>query len=105
LVTQDRRSEAQNYLRQAIALHPDYWEARSLLGVEMAAQGDIAGEREQFSQVVQLKPDHVLAHLNLGVGLARQTQFQDAARAFRQALQLDPSNQVAKEYLSKLHAN
>lgn len=71
----------------------------------MAAQGDIAGEREQFSQVVQLKPDHVLAHLNLGVGLARQTQFQDAARAFRQALQLDPSNQVAKEYLSKLHAN
>jgi Flp pilus assembly protein TadD len=72
LAAQGKREEALKSLREAVRLRPGFWEARYLLGVELALRGDIPGAKGQFSEVVRLNPRYALAHLNLGVALANQ---------------------------------
>ncbi len=100
-----QREVAMTSLRQAIQLRSDFWEARYLLGVELALRNDLSGAREQFVAVIRLKPDHALAHLNLGVALAKERRLPEAVEQFRQTLRLDPSNQAAAQYLKQLRAD
>ena len=82
-------------VREAIRLRPSYWEARYLLGVEMAVDGKLDEAEAQFAEVVRLRPDHLLGHLNLGIALARRQRFEDALVEFNEVLRLDPLNQKA----------
>ncbi|MHB1309857.1 MAG: tetratricopeptide repeat protein [Limisphaerales bacterium] len=95
LVRLNRREEAIEALREAIRLRPTYWEARYLLGVEMAVDGKLDEAESQFAEVVRLRPDHLLGHLNLGIALARRQRFEDALVEFNEVLRLDPLNQKA----------
>jgi Flp pilus assembly protein TadD len=94
----NRRSEALEKLREAVRLQPAYWEARYLLGVELALDGSIQQAAEQFSEVVQLNPNHALGHLNLAIAWAKLGKMNDAAKEFRETLRLDPNNKKAREY-------
>src|SRR5438309_942884 len=50
LAAHDQRPEALVSLREAIRLRPAFWEARYLLGVELAFQGKIQEAQDQFSE-------------------------------------------------------
>ncbi|MBM3841120.1 MAG: tetratricopeptide repeat protein, partial [Verrucomicrobia bacterium] len=85
-------------------LKHDFWEARYLLGVELATQEKIREAQEQFATVVRINPGFARGHLNLGVALAKQSQLNEAAVHFSEALRLDPTNRLAQQYLQTLQA-
>jgi len=102
LMALKRRDAAIQSLRDAILLQPSAWEARYLLGVELATDGKTAEAQAELAEVVRLRPEHVLARLNLGNLLARQGRFDDALAQFREVQRLDPSNQTARESVAAL---
>lgn len=97
-------NQAVQHLESAVQLKPDFWEARYLLGVELAAQGKLPEAQQQFSKVIELRPDYARAHLNLGVALAQQRRFPEAAMRFQEVLRLDSTNQSARQYLKMIQA-
>ena len=97
LVALKRREEAVQSLRDAILLQPGFWEARYLLGLELATDGNLALAQAELAEVVRLRPEHVTARLNLGNLLARQERFDEALAQFREVLRLEPGNETAKE--------
>jgi tetratricopeptide (TPR) repeat protein len=104
LAALDRTNEAMASLQSAINLKTNFWEARYLLGVELATQDRLPEAQEQFTAVVALHPEYPRGHLNLGVALARQLQFDAAATHFHEALRLEPTNQSAQHFLENIRA-
>ena len=102
LAAHGRRAEALLSLREAIRLRPGFWEARYLLGVELALQENIEEAKEQFSEVVRLRPEYAPAHLNLGVALAKEGHRADALAQFRETLRLDPQNKLARQHIQTI---
>jgi superkiller protein 3 len=88
-----------------VQLEPEFWQARYLLGVELAAQGKIEEARAQFSAAIRYRPDFAPSHLNLGVLLAKQEKPDQALAEFRTTLQLDPANPSAQQYIQTIHAS
>jgi len=84
---------------KAIELKPTFWQARYLLGLELASQGNSEEARTQFLQAAQYRPDFVPAHLNLGMMCAKLEEPDQALAEFRITLQLDPSNSLAQQYV------
>jgi tetratricopeptide (TPR) repeat protein len=97
-----KTNEAMASLQSAVKLDTNFWEARYLLGVELATQNRLAEAQEQFYAVTTLRPDYARGHLNLGVALARQSQFDAAAAHFREALRLEPTNRSAQQFLQNV---
>lgn len=99
---QGQQDAAMQSLRQAIALKPEFWEARYLFGVELALQNKIADAANEFIEVTRLQPTFAPAHFNLGVALAKAGRLNDAAARFAETLRLDPKHQSAQQYLNNL---
>jgi tetratricopeptide (TPR) repeat protein len=97
-----RPEEAILVVRESLELDPDYWEARSFLGEELAFAGRVSEAQQAFETVLRLKPDHPWAHLNLGVALFKQGRREEAVRHFEEALRFDPQLLLAKQYLQQL---
>jgi len=97
-----RPDEAIQQVREAVRLDPDFWEARSFLGEELAFAGRTSEAQQEFEAVLRLQPNHPLAHLNLGVALFQQGRKEEAVRHFEAALRLDPQLAPAKQYLEQL---
>jgi len=91
----------QGFVR-AIALRPNYWEARYALGEELAFAGKLPEAQAQFEEVIHLKPDYAMAHLNLGVALAKEGHLEDAVKEFQETKRLDPQNKLAGDYLERM---
>ena len=85
-------------MREAIRLHPNYWEAHYRLGDDLAEQADVSGAAAEFEQVVRLNPNYVKAHLNLGVALYKLGRREEAGEQFDEVLRLDPQNRQALEF-------
>ncbi|MBI4658631.1 MAG: tetratricopeptide repeat protein [Verrucomicrobia bacterium] len=102
LASLEKRTEATESLRKAAELGTGFWEARYLLGVELATQGRLDEAQGQFLDVIRIRPDFALAHLNLGVALAKKSRLKDAADQFRETLRLEPTNHAARQYLQTL---
>ncbi len=100
----NRRTEAIAYLREAVMLKPDYWEAIYGLGEELAFDGQDAEARLRFEQVLRLRPHYAMAHLNLGVSWVKARRWDAACREFEEVLRLDPQNPQARQYLEKARA-
>jgi tetratricopeptide (TPR) repeat protein len=98
----DRKPEVLETLQRAVSLRPDHWEARYLLGIELALRGTVQSARFQFEEVIRLRPDHALAHLNLAIALAKLGDVKNARFRFHEVLRLDPGNVRAREYLARL---
>jgi tetratricopeptide (TPR) repeat protein len=92
--------EAIACLRAVIKATPDFWQARYQLGVQLAANGEIEGAKQQFSEVIRYRPDFIPAHLDLGTALATQGKQDRALAEFHTVLQLDPANASAKQQIT-----
>jgi superkiller protein 3 len=99
------RARAVETFAMVIQHKPEFWQARYLLGVELAAQGKIEEARAQFVEAIRSRPDFAPSHLNLGVMLAKQEKRDQALTEFRIALQLDPTNPSAQQYIETIHAS
>jgi protein O-mannosyl-transferase len=82
--------EAAGHIEKALALKPDYAEARNNLGMVMASHGRIDDALAQYRKALELQPAYAEAHNNLGLLLARRGQFDEAIAHLRRALQIDP---------------
>jgi tetratricopeptide (TPR) repeat protein len=99
-----RRDEAIAQLEQTMRVAPEFWEAHSLLGEELAFANRIPEARRQFEEAIKLKPNLAIAHFNLGVALVRQGHLADAKREFEEVMRLDPENPVARNALAQLNS-
>ena len=99
------RARAVEAFGMVIQLEPGFWQARHLLGVELATQGKIEEARAQFSAAIRYRPDFAPSHLNLGVMLAKQEKPDQALAEFRTTLQLDPASPSAQQYIETIHAS
>lgn len=97
-----RRDETVASLREAVRVQPSSWEARYLLGVELAVDSQLREAEAEFAEVVRVRPNHVLARVNLGVALAKQARFDEAEAQFEEVLKLDPVNARALQSLEMI---
>ena len=85
--------QAEQYLRNAIAIFPDYTDAILSLGCVLADQNDFAGAISYFEKTIELRPDSIqaaYAHENMGTVFRKQNRHLDAAFHFTRAVQLKP---------------
>ena len=104
LAVVNQRTEAMESLRKAVELNTSFWEARYLLGVELATQEKLQEAQLQFLEVTRLRPDFALAHLNLGVALAKQSRLSEASAHLLETLRLQPTNRPAQQYLKMIQS-
>jgi Flp pilus assembly protein TadD len=71
-----RRDSAVSYLREAIALDGNLWEARYDLGVVLAGTGDLAGAEHELQTAASLAPDAE----DVAVALAEVRRRRDEAK-------------------------
>jgi len=100
-----QHNEAVNYFHAAIWMKQTFWEARYLLGRELALTGKAAEAQEQFSEVIRIRPDFALGHLIYGVALAKEGKMQEALREFQTTLNLNPANKFARQNLETVQGN
>lgn len=87
--------EAENALRQAVSLAPDYAEAWSNLGNVYWLQHHYPAALDAYERAVQLQPDNAVSWNNLGNGRQAVGRVDEALAAFEQALQLEPAFAMA----------
>jgi tetratricopeptide (TPR) repeat protein len=97
-----RNADAIASYRRTIELDPDFWQAHSELGVQLADEGNTDESRKEFEQVIRLKPDFAMGHLNLGFALMKQGHLDEAKAQFEQTLRLDSGNKPARDRLAQL---
>ena len=97
--------QAEEVLRRAVQLDPDYADAHHLLGVTLFQRGEADEQQKQseravemfklaraeFQKTVELKPAHAVAHLFLAKAERRLGQLVWASNACREAIRLSPS--------------
>ena len=78
--------------REAVAVAPDFAEARADLGLAEVMAGFPDRAVDGLREAVRLKPESALAHAYLGLALSRLGRLTDALREFDRALDLKPSD-------------
>lgn len=87
--------EAIKCYAKALALKPDYRDARMNLGSARLATGDAPGAIAEFDCVIAKWPSFANAYLNMGIARTRQSDTAGAVAAYKKALSLDPRNAQA----------
>jgi predicted TPR repeat methyltransferase len=95
---QNRREEAVDLIRQAIAICPNYAGAYNNLGNILRAMERYYEALEAFERAVEFDPNLAEAHLNLAGMLRRCSRLKDAAASYRRAIELNP--QIADAHLA-----
>jgi tetratricopeptide (TPR) repeat protein len=90
LIARDRIDEALGLVDKALALRPNYAEARNNLGLALARRGRVDDALAEYRKALELDPAYAEAHNNLGLLLAGRGQRADAIVHYRQALAIDP---------------
>jgi tetratricopeptide (TPR) repeat protein len=99
-----RTDAAEPALARAVALDPDFAEARVNLGSVYLLGGRVEAAIEQFEAAIRARPDYAPAYGNLGVAYAQLGRTADARRMFERLLELSPGDQRARAYLAQLDA-
>jgi len=94
---QEDLTRAEEHFRQALALHPDYVDARANLGVVLYRALKLEEAETAFRDALTLAPEDAEIHYNLGGVLASQNRIDDALTEFVRANELDPA--LAEPYL------
>jgi Flp pilus assembly protein TadD len=87
LAAEGRDEEAVKAFRQALAIRPNWAEARSLLGSSLARTGNYRDAEQELRKAVELKPDYAEGWYYLGIFLKDQGKGQEAQAAFDKAKQ------------------
>ncbi len=72
-------------LRKAIALRPDYVEARRNLALHWVRQGRLEQALQQFQELLRISPDSAEIHYRMGVIYAEIAQFKSAVNHLEKA--------------------
>jgi tetratricopeptide (TPR) repeat protein len=91
--------EAEEQLRQAIAIEPCDFQAQNGLGVIERRRGNIPVAIEHFFAALNAKPAFALAHSNLAVAYNDQGRAAEAEQECLLALQIDPDLADAEDNL------
>lgn len=94
--------EAERHYRQAIALNPEYAEARNNLALVLRARKEDLEAEIQLLRALAAKPDLVNARFNLACLFADQGRGERAIEEFRRVLDLDPEHAEARIELDEL---
>jgi len=92
-------------LQAVVKAKPEFWQARYMLGIELAANGKDEEAQKEFAEAIRYRPDFAPAHLYLGITLAAQKKPTPALAEFRTALQLDPANASARQEIESLQSS
>lgn len=96
-----RRDEAIDCFSRALRLRPDYFEARTNLGLVLTQSGRAVEALPHLRRAVELQPAAYQGHTNLGIALAGAGRAPEALVAFRTAAALAPKLPNARENLAK----
>lgn len=96
-----RRPEAVACFERALALRPDYYEARTNLGLALTQSGRAPDALPHLHRAVELEPAAYQVHTNLGIALVSAGRAPEALIAFRTAAALAPRLPNARENLAK----
>jgi spermidine synthase len=81
------------------AIVPETAEVHNLIGIELAAKGQIDEGITEFRHATQLEPGSAQTHWHLGAALAYSGARDEALEQLRLAVQLDPNNPQARHDL------
>jgi hypothetical protein len=85
-------NKAQEHLRKALAIYPQYANAYNNLGVVYARTGDRSQEREALQTAIRLNDHFAPAFVNLGKMAIVDHNFPDAETFFTKAAAIEPNN-------------
>ena len=92
---QDQIAKAEQQLKKAVSLRPDFAEAWSDLGEARKTQLDDTGALADFKRAVELSPGDAVAQTRLGSEYLNQDQPQAAVPHLEEAVRLSPKDQSA----------
>jgi tetratricopeptide (TPR) repeat protein len=84
--------EAENHLRAALKLKPDYVQARFNLALLLYGQGRLNDAAGELRKVLEAQPTLAIAHVKLGVILTDQQQWNAALSELKLGLQQIPNH-------------
>lgn len=97
-------AKAVEHLRKAIKEHPDFPEARYLLGSLLMDLGRVDEAEQEFRKVIELNPSFAPAYIALGTLRNRQALFREAQGFLEQGVALDPEDWTGRvELVRALH--
>ncbi|BAV33890.1 methyltransferase [Sulfuricaulis limicola] len=94
---------AEKSFRAAIALRPDFVQARFNLANALGDQGRLAEAEAEYRAVTTLAPQHAMAWCALGYVCAKQDRLAEAEQAARRALALAPNTAEPYAALASVH--
>jgi len=97
LKSQGRLDEAVASYRNALAINPDYAEARNNLGIALKAQGKLDEAIASYQRAITINPDYAEAYNNLGIVLKAQDKMDEAVTSYQYAITINP------DYTEALH--
>lgn len=97
--------QAEDYLRQAIALAPDSADAHADMGFVLMASRQLTGAVPHWERVVALRPENPDAWHNYGKLLGDLRQLQPACEAFERSLALAPDRMLTLMTYARALAN
>jgi tetratricopeptide (TPR) repeat protein len=99
---QNRLSDAEDKLRQAIGLQPGNWRAYNALGAFFFMNGRYEEAAQQYQEVTSLDAGNLVGWTNLAASLMASGRFAEAAAAFQRVVRTEPT-QVGYSNLGILH--
>ena len=94
--------DAENLLRHALKLNPDYVDAHINLGNLLQQVKRLYEAEASYRRVLEMQPNYPNAHYNLGILLVEAKRLREAEASFRRALELKPDYVDAHNNLGSL---
>ena len=91
LIDLNKYIEAENLLRKAIELKPDYAIAHTNLGSLLIKIGKSNEAKSSLQKAIELNPDYAIAHANLGDALRSLNELKKAELSLQKAIELNPN--------------
>ena len=98
-------AEAVVELRQALALQPNYDDARRQLGQVLSQLGQADGAVVEFQRAIALRPAFWGHYLALGNSLMQVGRYAEAGDAFQKVIELQPDSFVGYQQIGAVHHN
>ena len=96
-----RHDEAEECLRKALEVDPDYDEAHYNLGYNYKKEGKFALAEKHLRRAIEIDPKYAQAYAELGALLLREkNRTKEAASLLRRALKYDPNDGWSRAYLA-----
>jgi tetratricopeptide (TPR) repeat protein len=92
LERKQQTAEALALLREAVAAHPDYADARYQLGKALIEQGDVNGAIEHLEIAARADPTKDYIHYQLSIAYRRASRIADADRELQLYREMKASN-------------